>query len=158
MSDEWKKVSGKLDKCDEFTVEGEFYIKGQPRPNINQDSYWAIVTGHIRGELYKVEDKDGGVFEVERSRIRLRKRHVVCFSHVSDDKKHDIFAMQHFSTAELEWLEEYTKEEFANNIPEVKITHLHIHSDNAGQYFKSFGVIEYFTSLILDHGGASDCM
>ena len=136
---------GKLDKCDEVTVDGEFYIKGQPIPNINQDSYWAVVTGNICGDLYRVEDKHGGVFEVERSQIRLRKRHVVCFAHVSDDKRHDHFAMQHFSNAELEWIEEYMKEEFANNIPEGKITHLHIHSDNSGQHFKSSGAIEYFT-------------
>ena len=80
---------GKLDKCDEVTVDGEFYIKGQPRPNINQDSYWAVVTGNIRGDLYRVEDKDGGMFEVDWSRIRLRKRHVVFYAHVSDNKKHD---------------------------------------------------------------------
>ena len=66
--------------------------------------------------------------------------------------------MQHFSTSELEWLEKCTKEEFANDIPEGKITHLHLHSDNAGQHFKSSGAIGYFNSLILDRGGAADCM
>ena len=110
MSDKLNKVSGKLDKYDEVTVYGKFYIKGQPRPNINQDYYWTVVTGHICGDLYRLEDKEGGVFEVERIRTRLRKRHVVCCAHVSNEKKHDRFAMQHFSTAELEWLEEYMKE------------------------------------------------
>ena len=50
------------------------------------------------------------------------------------------------------------KEEFSNDIPEGKITHLHLQSDNAVQYFKSSGAIEYFNLLILDRGGAADCI
>ena len=50
------------------------------------------------------------------------------------------------------------KDEFAKDIQEGKVTHLHLHSDNAGQHFKSSGAIEYFTSLINDRGGATDCM
>ena len=49
-------------------------------------------------------------------------------------------------------------ENFKNDIPEGKITHLHQHSDNAGQHFKSTGSIEYFTSLIRDRGGTTECM
>ena len=49
------------------------------------------------------------------------------------------------------------REEFPNDIPEGKITHLHIHSDNATQHFKSCGAINYFTSLISERGGASVC-
>ena len=65
--------------------------------------------------------------------------------------------MQHFSTVELKWLEGYTKEEFPNDIPEGVITHLHLHSDNATQHFKSVGAIEFFTSLIRNRGGATKC-
>ena len=66
--------------------------------------------------------------------------------------------MQNFSTAELDWIERYTKDEFTNDITEGNFTHLHLHSDNAGQHFSSSGAIEYFTSLINDCGGATDCM
>ena len=66
--------------------------------------------------------------------------------------------MQHFSTADLEGLEGYMKDEIANDISDGKVTHLHLHSYNASQHFKSSGAIEYFTSLINDCGGATDCM
>ena len=73
-------------------------------------------------------------------------------------KNHYRFAMQHFSTADLEGLEGYMKDEIANDISDGKVTHLHLHSYNASQHFKSSGAIEYFTSLINDFGGATDCM
>ena len=75
--------------------------------------------------MYKVEDKDGNIFELERDRLRLRKQHTVCCATVSDDRKHDRFAMQHFSTAEMEWIEEYMNNEFPNDIPGGKIKHLY---------------------------------
>ena len=109
------------------------------------------------GNVYKVEDKDGNIFELERDRLRLRKQHTVCCVTVSDDKKHDRFAMQHFSTAEMEWIEEYMNNEFPNDIPGGKIKHLYWRSDNAGQHFKSTGAIEFFTLLIRDRGGATKC-
>ena len=66
--------------------------------------------------------------------------------------------MQNFSTAELDWIERYTKDEFTNDITEGNFTHLHLHSDNAVQQFKITSATEYFTSLINDCGGATDCM
>jgi len=67
---------------------------------------------------------------------------------LSDAKKHDRFAMQHYSEEELPWLEKYMREEFPDDIPNKYITHLHQHSDNAAQHFKSTGALEFFTSLI----------
>ena len=52
--------------------------------------------------MYRVEDKDENVSIEERIRLRLRKRHVICCAHASDDKKHGRFAMQHFLSAKLE--------------------------------------------------------
>ena len=66
--------------------------------------------------------------------------------------------MQHFSTADLEGLEGYMKDEIANDISDGKVTDLHLHSYNASQHFKSSGAIEYFTSHINYCGGATDCM
>ena len=77
---------------------------------------------------------------------------------MSDDKNHDCFSIYHFSAAKLECLEWYMKDEFANDIPEGKFTHLHQHSDNVGQYIKSSDTIEHFTYLINDCGGVTDCM
>ena len=65
--------------------------------------------------------------------------------------------MQHFTTKELEWIEEYMNSNFKNDIPTGKITCLHQHSDNAASHFKSTGSMEYYTSLICDRGGASKC-
>ena len=50
------------------------------------------------------------------------------------------------------------REEFPNDIPEGKITHLHLYSDNAGQHFQSIGIIECFTSFTRGRGGATTCM
>ena len=41
---------------------------------------------------------------------------------------------------------------FRDDIPKGYITHLHQHSDNAAQHFKSTGALEYFTSLIKKGG------
>ena len=86
MADVWNSIDSNIEKCDEVTVDGEFYIKGQPRPEINKDSFWAVVTECLGGDLYRVEDNNGNVFDIERHRLRLRKRHTVCCPHVSDDK------------------------------------------------------------------------
>ena len=87
----------------------------------------------------------------------MQSHHTIFCAAVSDDKKHDRFAMQHFTTKELEWLEGYMKDNFKNDIPMGHITHLHQHSDNAGQHFKSTGSIQYFTSLIYNRGDATQC-
>ena len=92
------------------------------------------------------------------SLLRHQKRRLFSCAHVSDDKNHDRFSMQHFYTSELEWIEGYMKDEFSNDIPEGKVTHLHLHSYNSGQHFKSSGEIEYFTSLINSRGGATEFM
>ena len=42
--DEYNKVDGKLSKCDEVTVDGEFYIIGQPRPIIEKEYFWETLT------------------------------------------------------------------------------------------------------------------
>ena len=75
-----------LNTGDEVTVDGEFYFKDQPRPEINKESYWAVVTGRVGGDYYEVEDKDGKASTVERGSLRLRTRHTICSAHVSDDK------------------------------------------------------------------------
>ena len=50
--------------------------------------------------------------------------------------------MQHFSTNELVWLEEYMNEELPWDLPANTITHLRLHSDNAGTHFKRTGAME----------------
>ena len=89
------------------------------------------MTAHIGGNVYRVEDSDCNVVDLKSSRLRLRKRYVIFFAHVSDDKKHDRFSMQHFSTAKLEWLEGYMIDEFHNNIQS------HQHSWSVGRNYCS---------------------
>ena len=60
--------------------------------------------------MYRVDDNDGNVSDLNRSQLRHRKRHVVSCSYVSDDKKHDRFAMQNLSTTDLDWIEGYMKD------------------------------------------------
>lgn len=107
-----------------------------------------------------VEDAEGNVTTQPRSLLRHRKRHTICVAHLSDDKKHDRFAMQHFTEKELPWLEKYMRDNFPNDLDEgcEYITRFHRHSDNASQHFKNTGAIEFFTSLIKKHGrDASKC-
>ncbi|KAL7534418.1 hypothetical protein ACHAXR_005863 [Thalassiosira sp. AJA248-18] len=156
LAAEWNKTSGKLKVGDEVTVFGE--LVGE---KVNENSFWGKVTRIIDEdkELYEITDKNGNEHNPKRSDLRHRQRHSVACGHVTDDKSHDRYAMQTFTTRELIWLEEYmlTHENgrFQADIPDGKIVRLHQHSDNAGQHFKNTGAINYFTTLINDRGGPS---
>jgi hypothetical protein len=65
--------------------------------------------------------------------------------------------MQHFTTTEIEWIEKYLNANYCNDLPGNTITHLHCHSDNAGQHFKNTGALEFFTHLMHLWGGAGKC-
>ena len=90
-----------------------------------------------------------------RSLLRLQKRHSVASGHVTDDKIHDSYVMQHFTNHELNYLESYMKEHYPDDIPKGSITRLHQHSDNAS-HFKSTGASAYFTTRINERGGPSE--
>ena len=76
---------------------------GEP---INMNSGWEVVVDEVDGGArYKVEEAEGYIATYERKVLRHRKTHAFCFGHVSDDKTHDRFAMQHYTTMELEYLE-----------------------------------------------------
>jgi hypothetical protein len=161
MVDEWNKKDGELEVDAEVTVNGELYIgEAKADTEINKESYWAKVIRHVGGvdNVYVVEDDDGKQHEVPRENLRHRKRHVICCGHVSDDKRHDRFAMQHFTNKEFIFLEQYMNEHFPNDLINGQIKRLHQHSDNATQHFKSTGALEYFTSLIIERGGPGQCM
>ena len=66
--------------------------------------------------------------------------------------------MQHFLSAKLERLEEYTDNNFPQDLSEGKVMHLHLYLDNAGSYFKSVGAIKFFTLFIKERGGATKCI
>ena len=89
--DEYNKVDGKLSKCDEVTVDGDFYIIGQPRPSINKESFWGIVTDHLSENMHRVEGNYGNVSDLDIIQLRHRKRHVVSCTHVSDEKPLSFF-------------------------------------------------------------------
>ena len=52
---EWNKVDGKLSRCDEVIVDGEFIIIGQPIPSIDKEYFWEIVNAHLGRNMYRVE-------------------------------------------------------------------------------------------------------
>ena len=58
----------------------------------------------------------------------------------------------------MDYLEKYLSEAFPNDLINGRVKRLHQHSDNASQHFKSTGSIEFFTSLIGQRGGPSECM
>jgi hypothetical protein len=107
--------------------------------------------------MYTVVDKDGNSSDTNQNRLQHRKYHSVCCAHISNDKKHDRFAMKHFTTREMEWIEKYLDANFCNDLPGNTITYLHCHSDNAGQHFKNTGALEFFTHLVHLWGGAGKC-
>eukprot|EP00957_Ditylum_brightwellii_P094992 7233940-Ditylum_brightwellii.AAC.1 len=153
LVDEWNKTTGQLSIGDEVTVNGEVYIPNEDCPTINENSHWGVVTKSSGVDLYTVEDIDGNQQRLPCSLPRLCKRHTICCAHVSDNKKHDRYAAQYSTTYKLKWLEDYPKEEFPQDIPKGKIIHLHQHSDNTGQHFKSTGALEFYISLVRDQGG-----
>lgn len=150
LSEDWNEVTGKLSVGDAVTVYGE--LAGE---NINMDSFWAAVKEDIGNDSYVVKDANGNEFEQKREDLRFRNRYSVAFGHITDDKKHDRWAMQHFTSHEIPYLEKFIHEKFPQDIPGGKIKHLHQHSDNATSHFKNVGAMHYFTSLTKDLDGAS---
>ena len=105
--------------------------------------------------MYEGTDINGKKHLIFGSLVRLHKRHSVSTGHVTDNKIHNRYAMQHVSDHQLEHLETYLREYFLDDIPKGYITCLHQHSDNAG-HFKNTGAIAYFTTLINDRGVPSE--
>jgi hypothetical protein len=122
--------------------------------------HWAKVIGHIGGsnDVYQVEDEGGRLHEVSRSSLRHCSRHIICCGHITDDKCHERFAMQQFTDEELQYIENYMSGNFPNDLINGCIKRLHQHSDNALQHFKSTGALEYFTCLIKERGGPTECV
>jgi len=65
--------------------------------------------------------------------------------------------MQHFTSNVLEDLERCMLENFPADIPAGKIQCLYSKSDNAALHFKSRKSINYFSRIIKDQGGPSQC-
>ncbi len=150
LVDEWNKEEGILEIDAEVTVNGEQYTSEEHREKaIDPTSYWAKVIQCNENHIYMVVNAKGKQRRVHRYQLHHRLRHIVCCGHVSDDKCHDCFAMQHFTEKEFKFLEAYMLEFFPNDLTNGCIQRLHQHSDNASRHFKSTGAIEYFTSLIM---------
>lgn len=81
--------------------------------------------------------------EVQRQYLRHRKVHTKAFLHISDDRKHDSWAAQHFINKSLQIL----KERYIDTGVE-RFMALHIHSDNASSHFKSSKTMYYVSTLL----------
>jgi hypothetical protein len=150
MVNEWNKEEGILEIDAEVTVNGERYTGEERRERaIDPTSYWAKVIQHNENHIYMVVNAEGEQRRVHRYQLRHHSRHIICCGHVSDDKRHDRFAMQHFTEKEFKFLEAYMLEFFPSDLTNSCIQWLHQHSDNASQHFKSTGAIEYFILLIM---------
>jgi len=144
QTSEWNNVTGKLEVGDEVTAYSE--KAGEP---INMNLYWGTVMAILSlvGEEYDVTDKNGTKHHHNRSDLRHRKNHNIVYGHVSDDKVHDSYAMQHFTTHELCDLESYMVQKFPEDLPSGKIKCLHTKSDNVASHFKSRKSMNYFSRL-----------
>ena len=161
LVDEWNKDTGELPVGAEVTVNGESYVGDEKdKVTINLSSFWARVTSVVDKEnnIYRVEDNGGIMHDLPRASMRYRRQHTIRCGHVSNNKKHDRFAMQRFTRQEMEYLEMYWSKNFPRDLIDGRVKRLHQHSDNASQHFKSTGSIEFFTSLIEQRGGPSECM
>ena len=101
---EWDKEEGQLEEGDEVTVFGE-----KSRQPVNLSSFWGTVTKVINAEKEECEitDKNGNKHYPARADLRHRKSHHTITGHVSDDKSHGKYAMQHFLCTELKDLKDY---------------------------------------------------
>ena len=100
LPEEWNKEEGKIPKDAEMTDDGK--IVGE---EVNLNLFWGQVVEVCSDGTYKVKDESGNIHVCERKRLRHRVKHSICFGHISDNKSHDRFAMQHYSTREMEWIE-----------------------------------------------------
>ena len=147
LSEEWNKTEGSLTVGDEVTVNGE--LAGE---TINPDSFWGRVKEKISESEYMIVDFEGGTHNVKRENLRHRVLYTIACGGITDDKKHDKYAMQHFTFREIKYVEEYMSEKFPQDLPTGKIERLFTHSDNATQHFKNTGAMWFYTSLVDDEG------
>ncbi len=152
LVDEWNKDEGILEVNNEVTVNGE-----KAGEAFNDDAFFATITKVLGNDMYEVTDISNNTSNHHRKDLRLRKRHSIAIGHTSDDKAHDRHSMQHFTTQELLWLEDYMQKNFPNDIPHGPIRIFYTHSDNAAQHFKNTGAIHYFSTLIIKERGGAAC-
>ena len=132
----WNDEVGELNIGAEVTVNGERLVGDDSEDNDQHELVLAKVTKRIGADMYQEEDWNGELHEVARSSLRLRHRHTICCGHITDDKLHDHFAMQQFTTTE-----KYISDHYPNDLIDGRIKRLYQHSDNASQHFKSTGAI-----------------
>jgi hypothetical protein len=127
----WVKPTGTFMVGAEVTIE--------PAESIQ---FWATVVsgdGKTAESLYVVEDQVGQKHTVKRELLRARVWYTVAQVGVTGDKKHDSYATQFFMTRQQQWW----KDNFNG-----AVTSVHIHSDNAGQHFKSGKTLNYLSRLL----------
>jgi hypothetical protein len=130
LASSWAATTGALDLQSEVTVQ----IDGT-------DSFWGTVvtdTGVRQAETYCIEDEHGKRHQVPRKSLRARVWYTVAMVGVTGDRKHDSYATEHFMAQQQQW--------WLDNFHEP-IHSIHIHSDNAGQHFKSGKTLNFLSRL-----------
>ena len=113
----------------------------------------------VEGEavLYTVLSRDGRKHQVPRHRLRLRKRHTIAFSCVSNEKRHDAPTTQHFINRIMRYFQGHATAAPAPPAPvpppppykfsrDESFWGLVHHSDNA-THFKSNKMMHYWSKV-----------
>ena len=134
---DWDAREGELKEGAEVTVEST---------NEQHGPFWAeVVNAQGPNGEYTVRDAASASHVVLRSQLRARVWYTVAQIGVSNDKRHDSYATQHF-------LNEMIKQWLVTDHRQFGITSVHIHSDNAGQHFKNSRTLHYLSTLKAELG------
>ena len=125
--EEWDKTDGPLAVGAEVTVNG--VVSGAA---VAPGSHWAKVVAAKAGGEYLVEDAAGETTTHHRRVLRHRVLVQQAFVAMSDDTKHDTYAMRELSEKEFAWFEA------DGCLVREKLTVLAQHSDNAPQVSARF--------------------
>ena len=127
----WSATTGSLANGAEVTVDTD--------PN---NRYWGEVVAGSGGckedDTYTIRDEHGAQHKVPRKLLRARVWYTVAFAGVTGDRKHDSYATEHFMQQQQQW--------WRDNFNQP-ISSTHIHSDNAGQHFKSSMTLNFLSRL-----------
>ena len=107
------------------------------------------------GEEYEVTGKDGTKHHHHRRDLQHKQNHNIVFAHVSDDKSHDSYAIQHITINELCELEKFMVENFPEDLSSGNVECLHTKLEKPASHFKSRKLTNYFSWLLNEREGPS---
>ena len=114
--------------------------------------FWTEVVeagGDTEDSKYVVRDAQDAPHDFLRCELRVRVWYTMAQTGVTNDKKHDSYATQHFMDLFIDqWIIEHSyigNEDDPLSALVSKIISVHIHSDNAGSHFKNNRTLNYLS-------------